>query len=77
VPTLAQKGPLFCWEILFWEKARCFKRKVYLMTISFRFVQVTCSLVWLILISNLMIADVCDESNALVLLSTDRIDSAS
>jgi len=47
------------------------------MTISLRFVQVTCSLVWLILISNLMIADVWDESNALVLLSTDMIDSAS
>ena len=47
------------------------------MTISLRFAQVTCSLIWLILISNLMIADVWDESNALVLLSTDMIDSAS
>ena len=47
------------------------------MTISLRLVQVTCTLVWLFLISYLMIADVWDESNALVLLSTDIIDSAS
>jgi len=47
------------------------------MTISLRLVQVTCTLVWLFLISFLMIADVWDESNALVLLSTDIIDSAS
>ena len=47
------------------------------MAISLRLVQVTCSLIWLFLISNLMISDVWDESNALVLLSTDIIDDAS
>lgn len=47
------------------------------MAISFRLLQVTIVPVWLLLISYLMIADVWDESNALLLLSTDIIDSAS